>query len=196
MARNIHEVLEEVSSTAPNLYYAGKDWYKTSRDTAEKATDTRGPAACGIVAALSPQTSWAQNIKNAKTLVETRNAPTLGSSVGKALRILDGEHPMDILGGRKVRAFYMNLNHPNIVDHVTVDRHAVNIALGGIVDGSQKALELSGNYDMVQNAYIAVSELWEGGNSLNPNQVQAATWVAWRTIHAPGWAENDGEINV
>lgn len=187
MADNILSVYEEARATAPGLVDAGINWYVDSGSKARAITGLDMVKATGIVAALSPQTSWAKNVLNAGTLVSTGDAPTFKTNVRKALRILGGEHPSDVLGGNKVVAFYNNLLDPYASKHVTVDRHAVNIALGGLVGGSAKALEAVGKYDAVAFAYsVAGAKV-----NLRPCEIQAVTWLAWRTIHASAYAASD-----
>ncbi len=190
MAKNIWKIYEETCDLSYDLYLAGRDWYANSQELAMAATVGSKVTACGVVAALSPQTSWAQNVKNASTFWETGTAPTLGASIAKADRIRHGVHPLNVLGGNKVRSFYCNLVDPEDNRFVTVDRHAVAIALGGKVAKADKALELAGGYEMVQNAYIKVA------NDLGSvaNSVQAITWLGWRTVHATGYSKQDMEL--
>ena len=53
----------------------------------------------------------------------------LKSNVDKALAILNGAAPLDILGGDKVRTFYGNIVNP-WGEGVTIDRHAYDIVTG------------------------------------------------------------------
>ncbi len=184
MADNILSVFYEAT---PSLIAAGNAWYEEGQELSVLVTNLVPTQACGIVAALSPQTSWAQNLTNAKTLVETRKAPTFGGSVAKALRILDGESPLEVLGGNKVRSFYRNLVDYLEHSYVTVDRHAINIALGGFVEGSGKAIEADRRYQKVATAYMVAA----GSEGLIANQMQAITWLAWRTVHATAYAASD-----
>lgn len=194
MAENISDVLHNAEDISHDVVTMGQNWYMNGGRLAQEFTglDSREQA-CGIVSALSPQTAWSENLKSAMQLAQTRTAPTFKPNVDKALAILDGAHPLDVLGGPKVRAFYMNLAQPWVNDHVTVDRHAVNVALGGNVAGSAKALDLSGIYSMVADAYKVVADKTF---DYTPCQVQAIAWVAWRTINAPGHAANDPQIEA
>lgn len=86
----------------------------------------------GIVAALSPQTSWEQNLHYARMLLTEDRAPTLTHAVDSALKIKAGEDPITVLHHRKknnlkVRTFHSNISDPEVSQDVTIDRHAWNL---------------------------------------------------------------------
>src|SRR6478752_5817376 len=114
---------------------AGMEWYAAARRIAEEISrDAQIPVetAAGILAALSPQTSWGQNVDWARELAAgspiSRGLP-MSQARGMAILAQDRE-PLDILGGRKVRAFYACIVTAGVTDAVCVDRHAYDIATG------------------------------------------------------------------
>jgi hypothetical protein len=68
-----------------------------------------------------------------------------------------GEEPEKVLGGNKVTSFYHNISDPSSPLHVTVDRHAHDIAIGnpfigaGGKGGVPKTANASGNKPMSED---------------------------------------------
>ena len=90
---------------------------------------------------------------------------------------------MEVLRGRKVRAFYDLIRTRGESDAVCIDSIAILIALGrdprtstnrdvSRISGRKKQL------DAIERAYRAVAEQ----HGLRPHVVQAVTWVHWRNI--------------
>lgn len=98
----------------------GITWYRDSRKFArglarEHGTGLAKPA--GIVAALSPQVQWGRNKLMAIEVMETGwTTGQTTANIHKAARIWEGERPLSVLGGPKVRAFYRAImGDPNAV---------------------------------------------------------------------------------
>ena len=135
----------------------------------------------GIVAALSPSLSWVKNLLEAKRLIEYAvgitdylEAPiAYPTNISKALRIASGEYPLNVLGGKKVRSFYANISGDSSA--VTIDRHAVAIALKGIDAIGSK----SGSLVPTPKAYDVLAGAYRSGAALvgqSPSVVQSVTW--------------------
>ncbi len=135
----------------------------------------------GIVAALSPSLSWLKNLLEAKRLIEfslglteTLESPiAYPDNINKAFRIISGEHPLKVLGGKKVRSFYANIMGDSSA--VTIDRHATAIALNGADAIGAK----SGSLVPTQKAYDVLSEAYRSVSVLvgqSPSVVQSVTW--------------------
>lgn len=161
---------------------AGLGWYDVAHELAIELG--HGPAAgAGIISALSPQINWVDNIAAAQRLATgdweaAQSIGALGDGISKGLRIMDGERPADVLGGRKVRSFFANILRPDQPGPVTIDRHAVAIALHGI-GGRQpheKWLERAGTYQLVASVYRAEARSF----GILPHQLQAICWLAHR----------------
>lgn len=187
-----------VFETADEADLSELSWYERSAALVRDVSGLDRLRACGVTAALSPQNSWSQNVLDVRSLVETGQTTQTGLSELRAKRILDGESPWTVLGGRKVRSFFANLYDPSHPGYVTVDRHAVRIAFYGqcavgSVDKSDKdakLLERVGNYQLVASAYRAAARKLD----ILPNQLQAVTWTKWRKDHAKGWAAADADF--
>jgi hypothetical protein len=87
----------------------GETWYRESRRTARRLArenDRTLSCAAGVIAALSPQVRWAENVRMAEEVMRTGETTGLGLSRDRAWRIWLGERPLRVLGGPKTRAFY------------------------------------------------------------------------------------------
>lgn len=182
---NISAMLD---AATPEEWRDGLTWYATANDISQlvgELTFGRQDAhatikGAAIVAALSPQVDWDTNVNRAISFARGEEIAGLSDGIGKARRIADnGENPALVLGGRKVRSFWHNICGNS--NAVTIDRHAVAIAVGRPVgDAYAKCLERLGCYQQIAAAYRTVARRLD----LQPCQVQAITWLAWRRLHA------------
>ena len=156
----------------------GAEWYARAHGTAGRIAQGDLRQGAGVIAALSPQVSWPENVRLAELAFANGYASGhYGANLRKANSCLTGVDPLRVLGGNKVRAFYALILDPNDAYTVCVDRHAVSAAVGRTLDDSErKVLERKGAYDLVADAYRkAAAEL-----GILPHQCQAITWVWWR----------------
>lgn len=188
-----HALLSVVSQATPEECDEGIDWYPAALRTCERWATEYGfsvDAVCGVVAALSPNTSWAENLRCAEMLLRSYRAgvtladalvevPHYADAVTKAYRIAAGEHYGDVLGGRKVRSFVANIHEPLRVGPVTVDRHMVDLLLSERGAVKNRILERVGVY--IRCAGVIRSVARELG--LRPQELQAIAWCAWRRMH-------------
>ena len=144
----------------------------------------------GIIAALSPMKSWKENKRLAEEFLKGNQYGTYGKLIAKAREILALEHDqvndeniLDILNGQKISAFYLNINHYEKATTVTVDRHAVEIAMDSILDNHQMTAK---QYTFFQNVYIIAADKL----GYLPHELQAITWVAWRNLKHPNQVED------
>ena len=164
--------------------YAGQFCAELDRDH----EITHGTAA-GVVAALSPLQSWQTQVDYTPGILaggldlvargqRPHSAITLSffSNKDKAARILQGEGPLSVLGGDKVRSFYRNLTGDD--DAVTIDRHAVDIA--GWTGAKHDNKSENKNYARIAFAFRAAAH----DIGLTPAGIQALTWCYWRECKA------------
>ncbi len=180
---DVNAMVTNILSVADGNQYDTANWYAQKHtEIAELCTEFNlsNEQACAMVAVLSPSLRWDKNLLTFTSIVTDYNAGVVGTymaygaNVVKALRILDGDKPLLVLGGKKVTSFYYNLLHPTRdTGYVTIDRHAVNIALNGLQCGvSGEYVPTPKAYDTFANAYsVAAKQL-----GLLPQQLQAATW--------------------
>ncbi len=195
----VRRLIAAYRETSADDRAAGLKWYqRAEREAAriaESAPSGIGPVrAAAIIAALSPRTRWAENIRAAEdACVAARRASGatadlfgpdaidaavwaateshgLSDPRRKAIRILRGERPADVLGGPKVRAFFANITG----DHrrVTVDVWAARAAFGRW----QTAIPAGRLYERLERAYQAAADACD----VSPRDFQAAIWVATR----------------
>lgn len=84
-------------------------WYRESRRVARALARKHGVSlatAAGVIAALSPRQQWSANVAGADDLLGGGTGCGFAKNRDKAERIANGERPLDVLSGPKVRAFY------------------------------------------------------------------------------------------
>lgn len=182
MVRNIRRAYAMADATERDH---GASWYPQVLDIATTLATLHHVdtvTAAGIVAAMSPMTGWAENVKRATAFLGGHPVGHLANIMGKCEAIRGGAQPLDVLRGAKVRAFFACIM--GSTSTVCVDRHAVDIALGRVTDdATRKVLERKGNYDRVAAAYVAAAR----GLGIVPSACQATTWIAWRRVHDRSW---------
>lgn len=138
--------------------------------------------AVGVLAALSPIKTWEQNIKCACQMILTGNCGHTKLFVDKAQEILnsDGsdETILNILNGRKISAFYLNIRYPEKANNITIDRHALSIGLGRWTTNEDYQGMTAKQYEFFVQCYI-LAAMQVG---VTPLLMQSATWVKWREI--------------
>lgn len=158
------------------LYFIGedyKDWYDTAQLTCQGIADSFGlplETVAGVVSALSPRVRWHKNVEYAERFIRSsgrERIPVFSTSRANAQRILDGEHPLDVMQGPKTRAFYNNLIGD--LRHVTCDVWAMRAV-------DEERTPAGDVYREVAELYTAASEMV----GCAPAQMQAAVWSAVR----------------
>lgn len=141
----------------------------------------------GVVSALSPMQEWNKNKEIAIELIMTGDCGYMERGKQKARDILAipkmlGIHSLDseiksILNGEKTKTFYENMVYPTRSSGVTVDRHAISIAIGHIADDKEQSISKD-VYTFIEKCYIMVSETL----GLAPLHLQSITWQTWKRI--------------
>lgn len=164
----------------------GLRWYHDANALARTLDPTRPSRAAGVIAALSPMMNWDRNIMLAVRAYDDGKASgALYRNVEKANAILAGSEPLDVLGGEKVRNFFMAITDPDSTTAACIDRHAFDIAVGRVTnDDSRMRLSRVGVYESFQDAYRRAARTLtrETGVLHTPAAVQAVTWVVWRRL--------------
>jgi hypothetical protein len=167
----------------------GRAWYSqayqyTTRLAAKYNCEI--PAVAGVIAALSPNTRWETNVHAAEELVKAYTydipltslaLPCYKANVLKAWSIINGESPLDVLGGNKVRSFYACIMGSK--EDVCVDGHAYSIWYGRRLSMKQVPRLSDKIYKTVSDDYKKVASLLD----ITPYILQATTWVTWRRMH-------------
>lgn len=196
MTGHVQNIMSKYGAATAADREQGRVWYHMAHDHAVRIGGGDVVKGAGILAALSPGTEWEANLQGAYHIAKTgtpwlaehdtvKSAGQTSDNNTKALRIHAGEHPLDdkVLGGHKVISFFHNILNPEEVDHVTIDKHAHDIAIGhpyGVKKAPEDVdlgLSALGRYKHFAHAYrIATGELDLGV----PSRLQATTWVTHR----------------
>lgn len=191
---HVQNIIQKHESASKELKKGGAEWYERAHEEAKKVGKGDVTKGAGILAALSPLTDWDKNVTYAHQLANTGDSPSslIRLNVEKAQRIHAGQDPREVLGGHKVRSFFENIHDPSNPEHVTIDRHAYDIAMGKpfVGTGGKKTLDWKkgkmsedlgldsvGRYQHFVHAYKAAAG--ELGTPV-PNRTQAIAWVAHR----------------
>jgi hypothetical protein len=173
-------------------------WYSDALSWCEDmASDLRIPIQCvvGFVAALSPRNSWASQLKNTRSQIEcaimAEPIPFAGTNANKkkGLRIINGEQPMAVLGGPKVRAFYQAVLSGGKLGGAVIDVHAW-AAVSGDYSGRLGAPQ----YRAAASAFAMAASAMR----MTVHEVQALAWVEHRKLpleprgtYSYVWGDND-----
>lgn len=158
----------------------GLSWYPKAQRYAADLAGRYGlatRAVSGIIAALSPMTSWDQNIKDAEAFLrlgKRATVTTYGPNKNKAARIRKGAEPSANLGRDKTLSFFKCIEGDDA--DVCIDRHASAIAYGRPLTDKERDTIRGRTYQRLQNAYRKAAQAL----NLKPSEVQAITWVSWR----------------
>ncbi len=173
------------------------DWYQEAHEYAVgmivsiidpqyRASARKIAKACGVISALSPMVHWNVNKRLAMYLINNpedwSNLKCLKANAKKAHLILESDGTDDailkILNGKKTSAFYLNIRYPEKAISLTIDRHALSIALGVRITKDNEYL-----FQMTVKQYEFFVECyrWTAAKiGVNPLVLQSATWLLWR----------------
>ena len=181
--RNIAKILK---GATPDAVFAGEAWYREANQVAQSVgemADYTGLKAlqvgAGIIAALSPQMGWGMNVTIAILLVTKGTRKTTLANHIKAVKIREGEEPLKVLGGEKVKAFYLAIVDPyNDSTEIVIDRHAIAVYLGRAPKGDRELSMVDSPKvrSRIRGAYLKVALDY----NINHHLLQSITWNAWR----------------
>lgn len=164
----------ETNPPSPQSWNQGMGWYSKANDWCKvtgKDLSIATERLAWALAALSPRNRWSQNKTDLTDLITTGKCGAFNPGPKRALAILEGVDPDEVLGGNKTRAFGHNIAHPDTSTAVTVDMwicEALNLP--------HRYIERAGVYQAVSEAFVAMS----ASLSVLPHQLQAAVWVEAR----------------
>lgn len=174
----VRNIVSVWSVATDDQFEQGAHWYEQAHRTARMLADGDVRTGAGLLAALSPQTSWWLNVELACEAYEAGTASRhTGDSCGKANKILAGIDPEEVLPmRRKTGHFYRCILNPDDPVSVCIDRHAHDVAIGVAYGDWPRGLSAHGRYALIADCY------WEAAQRLGqlPSVVQAVTWVTWR----------------
>lgn len=154
----------------------GLTWYPNAHVIATQLGNGDTKFGAALLAVTSPMQRWERNVIVAKHAVEFGDPyPGMSQTMNKVRRLLEGENPDTVVSGQKVTSFYNNIVDP-YGPHVTIDRHAYDIAVGKRHTDETRPSIGKGVYDNLSRSYIAVAKYL----GIAPLSLQAIVWVVWR----------------
>lgn len=171
-------ILKTWRRTDENDVREGVNWYPAAYEIASQVGKGDVKKGAGIIAAFSPMIAWSLNVEMARNAVESGHfVGHFKANNAKAFRIWQGEEPLSVLGGNKVRAFYQCIVTAGNCDVPVIDRHSIAVALNRVLsDLERKSYARGFRYDAVAKAYIEVAKELQVPVSV----LQATTWVRWK----------------
>lgn len=176
-------IIDTYNNASESSIAEGKVWYSHANHIAWQVTKLLGSkdirVGAGIIASLSPQMDWGENVTEALRFVSVgySTKQTRANNM-KAKRISEGDDPETVLGGLKVTAFYHAILEPFGDTPPVVDRHAIDIHKGELVSKRDRNRAMSNPrvISRIQTSYKLASKKL----GVHWHVVQAVTWVQQR----------------
>ena len=183
----VGNILDVYNNTEQHHRY---DWYGEANSYAIELANASGLSiaqCCGIIAAFSPLKNWNENKRIAKVFITIGKTEGLHTAlfVGKATDIRgfnpavhgnESDYILQVLRGAKISSFFLNILNPNCAKNVTIDRHAICIALGKKLSDDQLQITKP-QYELIKQAYLKAADI----AGISPVLLQSSTWLLWRT---------------
>jgi hypothetical protein len=174
--QTVENILTVYRRATPEQVIAGTNWYPEARALALELDPYNLRRAAGVIAAFSPRMPWWRNIVVATRLFDTGIATGSTKNFNAtAQAIFDGADPLELLG-QKTRNFYLNIIDPWNPDPITIDAHALDIAINNLSGSKGRPGLTPKRYAEFSDAYRTAALQF----NVLPNVMQAITWVTWR----------------
>ena len=194
MTQHVRNILKVYRRATTEDIANGVEWYDRAKryaETISKWTNTNLNTVIGVMAALSPNNKWERNVKDCERMVQAWKSgddlsdfkvSCYNTMKLKAWSILEDNLTSDSdiltrLNGQKIRSFYSNIRG---LDEVTIDGHALNIALGKVQGLT------SGKTNMGKKTYIEMQKVYVRAAKrvdIPAHVLQAITWTTWKREH-------------
>lgn len=137
----------------------------------------------GVMAAISPNKRPKHIMSAAQKIFLMGTADKTGLGSDKANRILKGECPTKVLGGRLTLGLYESILYPHGDITPRVDKYSYELAIGKLVDRSvfERTMRNDNEFKIFADSYRAAADEL----SVSVPQVQAITWCVWRDKFYP-----------
>ena len=160
----------------------GKIWYKEACKLAHSKGRVNAWKLAQIISVLSPQVDWETNKKNALLVWDCLQAGNdihgvkifatcLQKDMCERIYNNTDEIPTTAV---KTYNFANNIYNPINSDYITIDRHAVKVALNDLKAGGVAITKKQ--YKEVSKAYTAIANK----HMLLPCELQAITWLTYK----------------
>ena len=191
MTQHVRNILKVYRRATTDDIANGVEWYSRAKRYSHAIADRTGlhvNTVIGVMAALSPNNKWERNVQDCQRMCK---AWVIGDDLDdfkvscyntmklKAWSILEenltsDDEILDRLNGQKIRSFYSNIRG---LDEVTIDGHALNIALGVRQGLTTDKTNMSKKvYKQMQEVYVRAAKRVD----IKPHILQAITWTTWK----------------
>lgn len=175
----ITNIISVWDAATPDQELHGRSWYQSAHAPAVMLTAGNARLGAGVIAALSANKSWEENIRLARLACGTGLAVGhVTDALAKATAILAGTDPAEVLPmTRKTGHFFRCILDPDDPEAVVIDRHAHDVAVGRLYGNRDRGLSSIRRYQLLADCYHrAAARLGE-----LPSTVQAVTCVVHTT---------------
>ena len=191
MTQHVRNILKVYRRATTDDIANGVEWYSRAKRYSHAIADRTGihvNTVIGVMAALSPNNKWERNVQDCERMCRAwvRGDELYDFKVScyntmklKAWSILEDDltsddEILDRLNGQKIRSFYSNIRG---LDEVTIDGHALNIALGVRQGLTTDKTNMSKKvYKQMQEVYVRAAKRVD----IKPHVLQAITWTTWK----------------
>ena len=191
MTQHVRNILKVYRRATTDDIAIGYKWYDEAKTYCSIISGLSGfklNTVIGVMAALSPNNKWERNIADCERMcwawvkgddLDDFKVSCYNTMKLKAWSILEDNLTSDDdiltrLNGQKIRSFYSNIRG---LDEVTIDGHALNIAMG-IRQGltTDKTNMSKKVYRQMQEVYVRAAKRVD----IKPHVLQAITWTTWK----------------
>lgn len=171
------KILKTIATLDETNYQASLDWYFILHDYAKNLAERNNLTliqTAGIISALSPMVMFTTNLRDAERFCSTRsiaNLATYTKQRKKALSIIGAKSEkevLEILGGDKTKAFFLNILKPQTSMECTIDTWMIKFF-------GYKTITPKRYKDASNEMQKVAHEM-----GIMPHQVQALLWVGMR----------------
>ena len=191
MVQHVRNILKVYRRATTEDIANGVEWYSRAKRYSHAIADRTGlhvNTVIGVMAALSPNNKWERNVQDCERMcrpwisgddLDDFKVSCYNTMKLKAWSILDDDLTSDDeiltrLNGQKIRSFYSNIRG---LDEVTIDGHALNIALGVRQGLTTDKTNMSKKvYKQMQEVYVRAAKRVD----IKPHVLQAITWTTWK----------------
>jgi hypothetical protein len=170
----VHNLVDTYSQATLDQRVRGQRWYRTAHDLASIIGDGNIEMGAGVLAALSANKRWPQNVQLAKDAAGGNIHGHTGVMLTKVGAIINGADPATVLPmNLKTGNFYRAILDPDDPDTVVIDRHMHDVAVGRWFGTEDRGLSNTTRYATLALAVrLAAREVGE-----ITNDFQATVWI-------------------
>jgi len=172
----VDNIVSAYRAASPRVKRLGRAWYPNAHDLAELIGEGDVRKGAGILAALSANKGWAENVRLAQDAGSGNIHGHVRNALDKVELIASGTDPRFVLHGLKTTNFFQCILDPTDDFPVAVDRHAHDVAVAKTYGEEPRGLSTPSRYNMLAMCYRSAGAQLK----VVPSRVQATVWIAHR----------------